>query len=121
MSYTSIRPVRSGEFLVSDSGSQSREVAVIIGANLPVGTVLGRVTASARMTQLSPGAADGSQTAAAILYASTMAAEMPVKATIIARNAEVNDALLIWPDAISDADKTAALADLAALGIRARS
>lgn len=114
-------PIRPGEYLVSEhDGSFSREVAVISGANLVAGTVLGKVTASGKLVILAPGAGDGSQTAAAILYGPANAAAADVKQTITARSSEVNGLVLTWPAGITNNQQTTAIANLAAVGIIVR-
>ena len=64
--------------------------------------------------------ADGRQTAVAILYEGCDATSADVRRTITARDAQVTALELIWPNGISDADKKAGLAALAARGIIAR-
>jgi hypothetical protein len=116
-------PVRPGEYLVSEhDGSFSRDVAVIAaGANLVPGTVLGKVTASGKLTILAPGASDGSQTAVAVLYGPANAAAADVKQTITARSSEVNGLVLTWPAGITNNQQTAAITQLASVGILVRS
>jgi hypothetical protein len=63
---------------------------------------------------------DGRQTAAAVLYEGCDATSVDVRRTITARDSEVTAGELTWPNAISDGDKAAALAALAARGIIAR-
>lgn len=120
-SATSIRPYRGGEYVLSDRGNLSRDVVVVVGGNFVAGTVLGRISSSGSFTQLNPSASDGSETAAALLYGPTAAAGAPVRATAHVRSTEVNGGLLVWPDGISPAQQTAAIAQLAALAIVVRS
>lgn len=65
-------------------------------------------------------ATDGSQHAAAILFRATDATDGDRSALVVARQAEVKGACLVWPSDIDAGEKTAALADLAALTIIAR-
>lgn len=113
-----------GHYIVSESnGYRSREEAVIAsGAGvLKAGRVLGRITASGKLTSYTPGAADGSQNAAAILYQGCDATSADVRRTITARDSEVNAAVLSWGAAVTtDTHKNTALAALAALGIIGR-
>lgn len=111
-----------GEFMVSEgNGRISREtVTIASGANLEPATVLGKVTASGKHTILAPAATDGSQNAAAILYGHAKAAAADVQAVAVVRMAEVKSAELVWPAGITAPQKTAALAELAALLIIAR-
>ncbi len=111
----------AGEFIVSEgNGRISREVITITGGNFDAGTVLGKITASGKFTNLTPAANDGSQNAAAILFDNARAAAADVKGVVVARMAEVKAAELVWPAGITDAQKAAALASLAAVNIIAR-
>jgi hypothetical protein len=71
-------------------------------------------------TDHDPDAIDGSQVAAAILYAAVDASSADAPGVISARLTEVNDAYLTWADAISAGEKTAAIAALAAHDIIVR-
>jgi hypothetical protein len=115
-------PFRIAEFLVSEAGGyQSREVAIIQGGvYTPPGTVLGRITATSVLVPVAPAAADGSQTAFGVLYQGVAATELAVQRTYIARSAEVNGNVIVWPAAITAPQKTAAIAQLATLGILVR-
>lgn len=116
-----LRP--TAHYLVSEAnGFRSREVGIIASGSgkLDAGAVLGRVTASKKLVPLAPGASDGSQTAVAILYEACDATSADVRRTTTARDAEVQAAVLVWPVGTTDNQKTAALAQLAALGIAAR-
>lgn len=116
-------------YLVSEAnGTRSREVVTIAqGQNLLPGAVLGKVTATGKYVAVDPangsgagGTPDGSQTAVAVLFAAvdTTAAEKP--GVITARDAEVAAHALAWPAGTTEPQKTAALAQLAAVGIVAR-
>jgi hypothetical protein len=114
---------RTAEFLISEAnGHRSRDQGVVAqhSQTFTSGTVLGRVTVTAKLTRLSPGASNGTQTAAAVLYADVDATGGDRRAVVIARDAEVNGKLLSWPDGISSGDKTTAIAALAATGIIVR-
>lgn len=116
-------------YLVSEAnGTRSREVVTIAqGQNLLPGAVLGKVTVTGKYVAVDPangsgegGTSDGSQTAVAVLFATvdTTAAEKP--GVITARDAEVATHALAWPAGTTEPQKTAALAQLAAVGIVAR-
>ena len=113
-----------GFHLVSEAkGHRSRE-AITIDANagdLVVGTILGELTASPGVfVLLDPGAADGSEVAAAVLYDRVVddAAEQPAVAHV--RDCEVNSNELNFGGA--DAGEIAtATGQLEALGIILRS
>jgi hypothetical protein len=116
-----LRP--TGHYLVSEAhGFRSRDVGVIASGSgkLDAGAVLGRITASKKLVPLAPGASDGSQNAAAVLYEGCDATSADVRRTITARDSEVQAAVLVWAGGVNDSQKTAALAQLAALGIAAR-
>ncbi|ASS56878.1 head decoration protein [Rhizobium leguminosarum] len=116
-----LRP--TGHYLVSEAnGFRSREVGVIASGSgkLDAGAVLGQVTATKKFKPLAPAAADGTQNAAAILYEACDATSADVRRTLTARDSEVQAAVLVWPAGATDNQKTAALAQLAALGIASR-
>jgi hypothetical protein len=99
----------------------SREsITVAAGANLTLGTVLGRVTASGKYVILAPAASDGSQTASAVLLGDAAAASADAKGLILARHGIVADHALVWPGGITNAQKTAAIGQLEAKGILVR-
>ncbi len=110
----------AGEFVLSEaSGVRSRETVTLAQSQTVVpGTVLGKVTASGEYGVLDPGAADGLEAAAGVAFygAATEAAETS-PLVIIARDAEVKQHCLEWPADITEPQKTAAIAQLAALGI----
>ncbi|WP_028210774.1 head decoration protein [Paraburkholderia mimosarum] len=108
-----------GGFIVSEAnGHQSRDQVTITGGVLvPAGTVLGKVTASGSFAPLNPAAADGSQTAAAILFGTRDATAGDRQGTVIDRNAEVNASELVWPTGITPAQITTATQQLAAVGV----
>ncbi len=113
-----------GHYIVSEAnGYLSREEIVIVSGagKLNAGRVLGKITASGKYTSYTPGASDGSQNAAAILYQGCDATSADVRRTITARQSEVNAAVLNWGAAVTtDSHKNTALAALAALGIVGR-
>lgn len=96
-------------------------VTLITGQNLTLGAVLGKITASGKYTAVAPSASDGSQTAAAVLLADVDATSADKKAVILARGpAVVSSSHLVWPNGATTNQKAAATAQLAALGIVAR-
>jgi hypothetical protein len=110
---------RTGEFIISEAnGTISRdEVTIVSGQNLAVGTVVGKITASGKYTAYDDDNADGSQTAAGILYAAVDATAGDKKGVIIARHAEVDTSQLVFVGTNDAGDITAGKADLAALAI----
>ena len=122
------------EFLLSElPGHQSRDKATLIsGQNLPAGRVLGRITASGKYTEMDPGASDGSQIAAAILYGNTDATSADTECVVIARGAEVREVIgyvnflgtadvsITWKSGTTDPQKATARGELASVGIITR-
>lgn len=110
---------RTGDFLLSEAnGTLSRENATIALGTLVPGTVLGQITASGKYVILAPGASDGSQTAAGVLYGHADGTDVP--GVVIKRLAEVRADMLVFPAGISAPNKTAALAALAGAHVVAR-
>lgn len=113
----------TAHYIVSEAhGYRSREQAMIAAGSgkLIAGTVLGRVTATRMFAPFDPAATDGSQNAAAILYEGCDATSADVRRTVSARDTEIQGAVLVWKAGVTDNQKTAALASLAALGLIAR-
>lgn len=114
-------PRHTGEYIVSEAnGSRSREVKTVTGADYEPGTVLGQVTATKKFKILTPGANDGSQNAAAILYDRTEAAAGDKKGVVHIRDMEANGNFLVWPVGITEPQKATATTALEALGILVR-
>jgi len=96
------------------------EVTVVSGQNLTTGAVLGVITASSKVTQLAPGASDGSQNAAGVLLLDVDASAADKPGVIIARQAICSDKKIVWPGGITGPQKTAAIEQLKALGVLVR-
>jgi hypothetical protein len=94
-------------------------VTIASGAGkLEPGTVLGKITTGGKYTVLTPGASNGSQNAAGILWAGVDASDADAPGVVILRGpAIVNRHEIIWPDGATEAQITAAITALAALGI----
>lgn len=95
----------------------SLDPETITGGDYTLGTVLGRITTSKKLTLLDPTASDGSQTAVAVLAADCAAATADKTSTVIARGAVIYSDGLVWPDGITDPQKATALSQLKALGL----
>ena len=96
-------------------------VTVASGQNLPLGTVLGIVTASGKYKQIDPSAEDGTQVAAGVLLQNCDATLADRdNGLVVARHAIVSDHALAWPAAITSAEQLAAIAQLKALGVLVR-
>ena len=85
---------------------------------LAPGTVLGKVTTGGKYTVLTPAATNGSQTAAGILWDKTDATDADASGVVLVRGPAIaNRHELVWPEAATEAQITAATTALAALGI----
>ena len=94
-------------------------MTLITGQNLVAGTVIGKITASGKYTILAPAAATGEQAAAGILVPNCNATAADVITRSLLRGpAQVNANDLTWPGGITAPQKTAAIAQLMALGIK---
>lgn len=113
---------RTAEFLASEAnGDRSRDaITVAHTSDLEPGTVLGQVTTSGKYKRFDPDGADGSETAAAVLYAAANAAAGDVRAVGISRDAVVVRRALAFADGVEQGDKDAALASLEARGVVSR-
>ncbi len=97
------------------------QVTVVSGQNLKLGTVIGRVSATQKVKALDPSATDGSEVAAGVVLQSIDAsAAERTNGLIVSRQAIVADHALVWPVAITTEEKTAAIAQLEAIGVLVR-
>lgn len=96
-------------------------VTIAAGQTLPLGAVLGMVTATGKIKQIDPSATDGSQYAAGVLMqpADAYLADRD-DGLMVARHAIVSDHALSWPTGIALAERQTAIAQLKALGILVR-
>ena len=94
-------------------------VTLVSGAGkLAPGTVLGRITTGGKYTILTPGASNGSQNAAGILWGPVDATDADAPGVVILRGPViVNRHEIIWPEGATEAQITTATTALAALGI----
>ena len=101
----------------------TREVVTLLaGTPYPVGSVLGRVTASGKFTLSPATGADGSQVATAVLlYAVDATLADAIGIVLVRGPAIVSRAALAYEATVNDAAKIAAkITQLAAVGIIAR-
>ena len=100
----------------------SRErVTVASGQRLPLGTVVGVVTATGQYKRIDPSAEDGAQVAAAVLLQACDATLTErADGLVLARHAIVAEHALAWPEAITHAEKRTAIAQLKAFGVLVR-
>tara|TARA_B100002049_G_scaffold232104_1_gene210755 strand:- start:818 stop:1183 length:366 start_codon:yes stop_codon:yes gene_type:complete len=112
----------TAEFLASEAnGYRSREtVTLASGETLEAGTVLGQSTSTGKYAQLNPDSTAGYEDAAAVLYDNCDASDGDIQAVIVARDAEVKAGALVWPDGISESNKSDALNALKSAGITTR-
>ncbi|MGE0805105.1 MAG: head decoration protein [Burkholderiaceae bacterium] len=96
-------------------------VTVAAGQNLPLGAVVGVVTATGKVKQIDPSATDGTQVAAGVLMQACDAALAErTDGLIVARHAIVSDHALQWPTGITTGEQQAAVAQLKSLGVLVR-
>ena len=96
-------------------------VTVVAGQNLPLGAVVGMVTATGKVKQIDPAATDGTEVAVGVLATSVDATLIDREdGILIARHAVVADHALTWPAGITPLDKAAAIAQLKAAGVLVR-
>ena len=85
---------------------------------LSPGTVLGKITTGGKYTTLAPGASNGSQNAAGLLWGHADATDADAPGVVLVRGpAIINRHEIIWPEGITEGQTNTALAALATLGI----
>lgn len=111
-----------GHFIAGEANFwRSRQHDVLAaGQALVAGTVLGRITASKKVTAHTPGASDGSQNAMGILFEDTDATAEDRRVVVLARDFEADGQVLTWAAGISAPNQATATAALLALGIVVR-
>jgi hypothetical protein len=119
---------RTAEFLQSEAnGYRSRdEVTVTVPANTTIlpGRIMGKITATGKFVpQDADGTDNGTREPAAILYSAvtnSTGSAADVTGVVVARDAEIKSANVIYDPAANDAAKLTANAALAAFGIIVR-
>ena len=117
------QPKNLGDLLKYEAPNlYSRDQDTVAAAqNLPLGTVVGRETATAKLKAIDPTATDGTETTVGVLGNDVDATLIDREdAILIARHAIVARGELVWPTGISAAQKAAAIEQLDALGILTR-
>jgi Bacteriophage lambda head decoration protein D len=112
-----------GGFLVWEAfRDYTREtITIASGSTLEPGTVLGKITATAKYATHDPNATNGTETATAILWGRADASAGDVLAVALVRGpAVVNQHDLVFAGAPSEAEISAAHAALLDVGIRVR-
>ena len=112
----------AGGFLISEAnGHFARDNGTLnSGQKLDAGAVLGRITATGHYTAVAPAANDGSEEAAAVLYAGVDATDADAPCVVILRGAEVNRHELIWPNGMTAPQIATATGQLIECGVIAR-
>lgn len=117
------QPKNLGDLLKYEAPNlYSREQDTVAATQvLPLGTVVGRETATAKLKELDPTASDGTENAIGVLGNDIDAtlADRP-DAILIARHAIVARGAVVWPSDITAPQQAAAITQLAALGILVR-
>lgn len=105
-----------------DCLNYSRDVVTVeAGQNLPLGCIVGRVTATGKVKQLDPGAEDGSHLPVGILLDAVDATLIDREdALILARHGVVASKAVIWPVEITTDQQAAITSQLASIGILIR-
>ncbi|MHA1127345.1 MAG: head decoration protein [Alphaproteobacteria bacterium] len=119
-----VKPASLGDILKYElNPNYTREtITLLAGIAYPVGSVLGRITASELYTLASDGGVDGAEVAAAVLLYSVDAMLADTVGVVIARGpAIISRSSLTYDASVDDATKTATkITELAVLGIIAR-
>lgn len=113
-----------GAFCIGENDTNlSNEAGILLahaGVEYPAGTVLGKITASGKLTALTPGASDGSQTAIGILFHRKGGNAADEKCVYVARHQKVNGNALTYINTVSAPQKAAAEAALASAMVMVR-
>jgi head decoration protein D len=119
MSLVFTEPTNLGDLLKYEAPNLYSRDTVTIAApeNLPLGAVLGKVTATGKFKALNPAATDGTEVAAGVLIQACDATSGERRGGLLARHALVHDESLVFPAGISLQHKTDALNQLKAIGI----
>jgi hypothetical protein len=108
-----------GDWLKYESPNlYSREDAIVAsGQNLKLGTVVGKVKETDLIKQLDPDAEDGTEVAIGVLLENVDASAANTKAVFVVREAIIAHNAVVWPFAITDEQKKAAIESLKNYGI----
>lgn len=87
---------------------------------LPAGTVLGKQTVNGQYYPLNPGATDGTQTFAGLLYGRREISTGTQRAAAVVRQAVVNYNLVSWVVAATDPQRNTVIAAAATAGVMIR-
>lgn len=95
-------------------------VTVLSGQVLAAGTVVGKITTGGKYKILVPGASDGSEVAAGVLWGAVDATGADKPGLVVRRMRELKNALIVWPVGITGPQQVTATAQLEARGILLR-
>ncbi|MFJ4141425.1 head decoration protein [Pseudomonas sp. NPDC089734] len=105
--------------LVEVAAGWTKDTVTLLGGSVyPFGAVL--ATVSGKFQVLDPAGTAAAKKSVAVLTEHVDASGGDAPGVVIARGAVLDIAELIWPEGITDAQKTSALAELSAQGIVAR-
>lgn len=110
----------AGNFCIGQSDyERSRETITVLAntAAMEAGQLLGKVTASGKFVPYAPGAADGSEIFAGLLWDDSALSTSDRKAVRVYRDQPVNGNALHGYSALSTPQKTALIAAAKAMGI----
>ncbi|WP_422135490.1 head decoration protein [Endozoicomonas sp. ALD040] len=112
-------PVNAGEFIVSEGNNSISRELIELAPDLALmpGTILGKNTSTGVYGPIDPAADTGLQMAAGVLWDHVITDATGGEGVIIARLAEVDQELLVWPEGITDEEKTTAVEELSTLDI----
>lgn len=116
-------PQNLGDLLKYEAPNLYSRDEVVVAANqtLALGAVVGRITASREIVALDPAANDGREIAAGVLIEAVVtAANERRRSVIVSRHAIVFGGALVFAPTLTAEQATAALAQLAALGVLVR-
>jgi hypothetical protein len=94
-----------------------KKIVILTGITLKAGAVLGQVTASKKYVELNPAAADGSQSAAGVLFDNVTDNGADQYAMVHVRECAMNALEVVWKTGMSAGEITTATAQLDALNI----
>jgi len=96
-----------------------RKITVASGNSVVMLEVVGKVAVTGKYVPLAPAATDGREAAAGIMIGAIDASAADKAGVILERDALVATENLVWPAGITAGEKTTAIAELDALGIKA--
>jgi len=112
-------PLNLGDILKHEAPKMFSRDAVTVAKtqNLTMGTVVGRVTSSDEIVAFDPSATDGSNEVAGIIITNVETTDETKRSVIIARHAAFLTDHVVFPEAITEAEKKAAIKALKSLDI----